>query len=100
VTKTDLHTGAIDKYLYLMRLCASMVMGFLGSLILVGTGVLMSTLPPTVPNRALNLLLGVLSGGMITWYVTTTELFRRLMDSLNNFDEFDRRSKRLDHGTR
>jgi hypothetical protein len=39
---TDLKTGQTPKYIYLVRICATMVMGFLGSLICGGTGILLS----------------------------------------------------------
>jgi hypothetical protein len=86
---SDLKTGKIDKYIYLVRICATMVMGFLGSLICGGTGILLSYGSNRPDAQMFEYGLGVSSGFFLSFYVVGAARYHAVAYGLNNFEKLD-----------
>jgi hypothetical protein len=86
---SDLKTGKTDKYIYLVRICAMMVMGFLGSLICGGTGILLSYVSNRPDAQMFEYGLGVGSGFFLSFYVLAAARYHAVAYSLNNFENLD-----------
>jgi hypothetical protein len=86
---SDLKTGEIDKHTYLTRVCATIVMAFLGSMI-AGVGGMILTYTSNAPDAMLlRFGLGVLSGALITFYVKAAAWHQSIVWGLHNFNQVD-----------
>jgi hypothetical protein len=86
---SDLKAGEIDKYMYLTRICATIVMTFLGSMI-AGVGGMILTYTSNAPEAViLRFMLGVLSGGFISFYIVAAARHQSIVWGLHNFEKVD-----------
>src|SRR5664280_1933626 len=86
---SGLKTGEVDKYIYLTRICATIVMSFLGSMI-AGIGGMILTYTSNAPEPViLRFMLGVLSGAFITFYIAAAARHQSIVWGLHNFEEVD-----------
>jgi uncharacterized membrane protein YeaQ/YmgE (transglycosylase-associated protein family) len=84
-----LKTGEIDKYIYLTRICATIVIGFLGSMI-AGVGGMILTYTSNAPEAVLlRFLLGALSGGFLTFYIAAAARHQTIVWGLQNLEKVD-----------
>ena len=86
---SDLKTGKSDKYIFLIRICATMVMGFLGALICGVSGVLLSYLSDRPDAMILRFALGLLSGGLFSFYILAAARYHAVAWGLSNFEKLD-----------
>jgi hypothetical protein len=86
---SDLKAGEIDKHIYLTRICATIVMTFLGSMI-AGVGGMILTYTSNAPEALiLRFGLGVLSGAFISFYVVAAARHQSIVWGLHNFEMVD-----------
>jgi hypothetical protein len=85
----DLYSGKVDKYIFLMRLCATIIMSFVGSLAAGGTGILLSYISDRPDVIVLRYLAGVSAGGLLSFYVLASARFYAVTWSLSRFEKFD-----------
>jgi ABC-type multidrug transport system fused ATPase/permease subunit len=85
---SDLKTGAIDKHIYLTRICATIVTTFLGSMI-AGVGGMILTYTSNAPEAVLlRFMLGALAG-FISFYVVAAARHQSIVWGMYNFDKVD-----------
>jgi hypothetical protein len=86
---SDLKSGKIDKYIFLVRICATMIMGFLGALICGVGGFLLSYLSERPDAMMLRFALGLSSGGLFSFYLLAAARYQAVAWGLGNFDKLD-----------
>jgi hypothetical protein len=86
---SDLKTGKLDKYIFVVRICATMVMGFLGALISGIGGFLLSYLSDRPEAMILRFALGLLSGALFSFYMLAAARYQAVNWGLNNFEKLD-----------
>ena len=86
---SDLKTGKTDKYMYAVRICATMVMGFLGAVITGIGGILLSYLSDRPDAMVLRFALGLCSGGLFSFYLLAAARYEAVAWGLNNFEKLD-----------
>jgi uncharacterized membrane protein YfcA len=94
---TDLRSGRIDKYLYMLRLLVPIIVGILSAFIFGIVGLFLTLASKLIQGDAdvkiaitINLFVsGVISGGMAYIYVRASSHYRSIMWALNGFEEFD-----------
>jgi hypothetical protein len=94
---SDLKTGKVDKYIYLTRICATMVMGFLGSQICLVGGILLTYTSDRPEAVIMRFVLGAGSGGLMSFYVLAAARHQALVWGLHNFEKLDAEFKQK-HG--
>jgi hypothetical protein len=86
---SDLKTGKVDKYIYLIRLCATMTMGFLGALICSVGGFLLSYLSDRPDAMILRFALGLFAGGLFSFYLLAASRHQVVVWGLSIFEKLD-----------
>jgi hypothetical protein len=86
---SDLKTGKLDKYIYLVRICATMVMGFLGALICGVGGILLTYVSDRPEAVILRFVLGATSGGLFSFYLLAAARHQAITWGLYNFEKLD-----------
>jgi hypothetical protein len=84
---SDLKTGKIDKYIFLIRICATMVMGFLGMLICTAIGILLSYITDRPDAFPVEVFFGLSAGFFRSFYVVAAARFQAVSYGLANFDK-------------
>jgi hypothetical protein len=90
----QLHSGDRNKYIYLMRMCVTIIGSFLSAMVMAGAGCVISTISPAslhevTASLLMQLGLFFLSVSMLYLYQKSTVRFRAIMNSLDEFDRFD-----------
>jgi hypothetical protein len=94
---TEFHSGERDKYLYMIRLAARIVMGATISFVFVAAGIVILVSTDTDRSEAHQFYLGlcgVFSGLMMGMYASATSKYRAIANALDNFDTFDAEFKK------
>jgi hypothetical protein len=86
---SDLKAGRSDKYIFLVRICATMMMGFLGALICGVGGFLLSYLSDRPDAMILRFALGLCSGGLFSFYLLAAARYQAVAWGLSNFEKLD-----------
>jgi hypothetical protein len=90
----DIKSGKQDRYVYLVRICATMVMGFLGMMICGATGILLEYISDRPDARMLEFLFGLGSGFFLSFYLTAAARYHVVSYGLANFEKLDAEFKK------
>jgi hypothetical protein len=96
---TDLHTGNRDKHIYMSRLLIPIIVGPTTAFMFMAAIVVLTALKLAHPGNDQFINPGIIISAftvifMMAFYAIATERYRRIMNALDGFDEFDTEFRR------